>query len=386
MYTTQGTRLFGKQQCALQDLREFNAMMGTLQHHSITAPSQEALQSYVAWCKKCPPHWNTIGTAMGFAGEHPSQVLTWLSQLRQQGKAGPATLLKQFSLLRAALHHLAQQGADLPPWAHKGTRFPQAIRDQCAIWASEDLHSGAKLPSRRHLFLDGSQVEAYCLHQMQQDLLLPEGATDQNILHALVLRVQSGTNLRSGNLRQDIHWRDVFFRPSQNRFSIDVINTKINAGSGARSLRFNHRKVTKHLDDVLSHHLIQSWWERHHKGRSPEDYFFPYWTKSQFQWSKCMSNEQHNTAVQACAAFHKIGDYVQFTSTSIRRGNALTTEIEVQNLREQRNLTCAWAHKSRVALSNYCPWTVMVQPGPLFTNVDEVEERLLAVASDRMIG
>ena len=177
----------------MQDLAEFNLILSQLHHSHTTAADQEALQSYVAWCKKCPPHWNTIATAMGFAGEHPSQVLTWLGWLRQQGKAGPQTLFKQFSLLRAALHHLAQQGADLPPWAHKGARVPQAIRDQCAQWEAEDLHSGAKLPSRRHLVLDGSQVEAYCLHQMQQDLLLPEGATDQSILHALVLRVPLST-------------------------------------------------------------------------------------------------------------------------------------------------------------------------------------------------
>ena len=103
-----------------------------------------------------------------------------------------------------------------------------------------DLHCGAKLPTRRHLFLDGSQVEAYCMHQVQEDILLPEGASDQSVLHALVLRVQSGTNLRSGNLRQDIHWRDVPYRPSTNRFTMDVINTKMNCGS-ARAVRVKHR-------------------------------------------------------------------------------------------------------------------------------------------------
>ena len=234
----QGRRLLSKQRCALQDLAEFNLILSQLHHSHTTAADQEALQSYVAWCKKCPPHWNTIGTAMGFAGEHPSQVLTWLSFLRQQGKAGPQTLFRKFSMLRAALHHLAQQGANLPPWAHKGARVPQAIRDQLTFWELQDLHCGAKLPTRRHLFLDGSQVEAYCMHQVQEDILLPEGASDQSVLHALALRVQSGTNLRSGNLRQDIHWRDVPYRPSTNRFTMDVINTKMNCGS-ARAVRMS---------------------------------------------------------------------------------------------------------------------------------------------------
>ena len=143
------------------------------------------------------------------------------------------------------------------------------------------------------------------------------------------------------------------------RFSLQVCNTKIHTFSAARAVASQHRKVCKHLQDLLSHHLVQCWWERHHKARAPEDYFFPYWTQGEFNWSKPMSNDQHNKAVQACAGFLQLTDACQFTSTAIRRGNALTTEQEVQRIRSQRNLACAWAQRSTVALLHYCPPTVM---------------------------
>ena len=206
VYTKKSTRLGGKQFAPLQDLCEFNEALSQLQSPTGNEADKEALQSYVAWCTKCPKHWNSIATAWGSAGVHLNQVLTWLSTLRQQGKIhlSAKTLLGKFSQLRAGLHHFAS--SDLPSWAIRYDKIPKAIRDQMAAWEAQDLHKGTKPPSRRHLFLTGAQVESFCFQQVFKDILLPGGATDQDILHALVLRVQSGTNLRSGNLRCDTHW------------------------------------------------------------------------------------------------------------------------------------------------------------------------------------
>ena len=91
------------------------------------------------------------------------------------------------------------------------------------------------------------------------------------------------------------------------------------------------RKVCRHFHDLLSHHLVQCWWERHHKGRCPEDYFFPYLAKGMWKWDAPMSNEQHNKAVQACAAFHKLGEAAQFTSTAIRTDFLIRWDAGCQN-------------------------------------------------------
>ena len=154
-----------------------------------------------------------------------------------------------------------------------------------------------------------------------------------------------------------------------------MVNTKLIPSFAAKTFLKQHRKVTKHLEDRLSHDLVQCWWGKHHKGRSPEDYFFPCMGKSQVNWSKPMTNMQHNLAIQACAAHCALPATSEFTSTAIRRGNALTTEVEVAKFRSQRNLANAWSHKSTVALSHYCPATVMVQPGPLFTNSIHMEKK-----------
>ena len=126
IYLAKPTRQSSKKACALQDLEDFHGMLSSIQQSQSGTASpadQQALQSYLLWCKKCPVHWNTIATALGFAGEHPSQVLTWLTYLRQQSKPAPQTLLGKLSHLRAALHYLAQQGTCLPLWAQRGAEI-----------------------------------------------------------------------------------------------------------------------------------------------------------------------------------------------------------------------------------------------------------------------
>ena len=140
------------------------------------------------------------------------------------------------------------------------------------------------------------------------------------------------------------------------------------------------RKVTRHLDDQLSHHLVHIWWEKHHWARSPGDYFFPLWFQGQWNFRRPMSNVQHCQAVQACAEFCGLHQHHLFTSTSIRRGNAFTTEVDVQRLRAQRNKQFAWAPHSEVDLKHYCPEGVMVQPGPLFLSTAALKEACLEVA------
>ena len=76
-----------------------------------------------------------------------------------------------------------------------------------------------------------------------------------------------------------------------------------------------------------------------------------------------------------CGLARTVEELGQFTSTSIRRGNAITTEVEVQRLRAQRNKQFAWGAKSPTPRKHYCPEGVMLQPGSLFLDTEEIDRK-----------
>ena len=367
---------------------------------SLDGPELAVLQNFVLFTQKTKLEQEAHGlsfleTPLGPIGVSLRQVLAWMSWLRHHGLNPGAdsqpltskTLLNRFSQLRAGLYHLGVQPADAS-WAWITTDIPRTIKDQLAAWEVVDLKEGRKEASRKHLYIEGADIEAFCLHILRKHLL-EENASDQDLLTALLLRVQSGTNLRSGNLLKDVHWRDVTKSctkagaGAKTLFTIKVINTKMNKDSGAKSLVEQDRKVVRHLDDRLSHHLAKAWWERHHDGRQGEEYFFPATKQGAWNWSRHMDNEAHNACVRECAHFcglaRTVEELGEFTSTSIRRGNAYTTELQVEKFRQQRNKECAWAPRSKVASKHYCPEQVAVMPGPLFWDIADTDARFWSV-------
>ena len=97
--------------------------------------------------------------------------------------------------------------------------------------------------------MNGQHVEDFCFSILSKEIL--EGSVgEEDLVGALLLRIQSGTNLRSGNLRQDVHWGDVHKEVSLQGlpvFSMNVINTKIGSSTAASSVVDQHRMVTRHM-------------------------------------------------------------------------------------------------------------------------------------------
>lgn len=64
-----------------------------------------------------------------------------------------------------------------------------------------------------------------------------------------------------------------------------------------------------------------------------------------------------------------------FSTTSIRRGNQVTTEQEVQKFRAMRNTDNGWAKASFVPLQHYTPESVALAPGPLFWDLEAANRK-----------
>ena len=357
----------------LQNLRE---------SEGISEQQSLLLKDYIAWGTHSPA-LPGVDTAMGRVGVHQTQILTYLSKLRGAPQATPQlsakSLLNCFSKLRTALQQLRPKQS-WPLWAQQGKPIPATIKKQLAHWSLQDCKGGFGRPSRKHLFLEGSHVEDFALNALREHLL--HGALI-GILRALLLRVQSATNLRSGNLR-NARWWDVQCSTSlqstgsRKVFSLSLINTKCHS-----PLAFQMR-ATRCLDDQLSHHLMHSWWEACQRGRAPGEFLFPRcMANGCFDFAQPLSNEEHNLAVQACAHYcglpSTVHELKQWTSTSVRRGNAVTIEVEVQRLRAQRNKQFAWGPASPTPRKHYCPEGVILQPGSLFLDTEDIDRKCIQV-------
>lgn len=108
-----------------------------------------------------------------------------------------------------------------------------------------------------------------------------------------------------------------------------------------------------------------------------------------FDFSKPMPNDQHSLAVQDCAKFCGLAKTMeelrQFTSTSIRRGNAMGIEVEVQRLRATKAKQFAWSPRSSTPRKHYCPEGVLLQPGPLFLDYERIDMRCLEVLGQAIL-
>ena len=76
-----------------------------------------------------------------------------------------------------------------------------------------------------------------------------DNLNDWDTCKGLLLRLASGTNLRSGNLLTGIKWGAVEYK--EGGFSIQVINTKAPPSHSASQLANEDRTVPRYIDDRL---------------------------------------------------------------------------------------------------------------------------------------
>ena len=312
-------------------------------------------------------------TPLGEVGAEEMQVLLWLAWQRYFGKhpdsvpkpLSAATLRNHLGSLRRALFECNLP--ELPPWAKWKDKHGASVLNQLFEWRLQDARSGAEVAQKEKTWLLCAEVELYCLGVLEK-LWHGDGATDWELCTALLLRVQAGSNQRSGNLVRDCLWRDVKYSPPDWPV-MTLVFTKVGGCQTSKALAIKN-KVERHLDDKLTFNLFKAWFDKHSADVQPQHHFFPqFFQRSQIKWESDLGSG-HLEAVRQCAL--TLGrattseEAKAFTTTSVRRGFAFETEEGVQRYKQQRNYQGGWARKSNVQDKVYCPEDAKYMAGPLY--------------------
>ena len=102
--------------------------------------------------------------------------------------------------------------------------------------------------------------------------------------------------------------------------------------------------------------------------------------KTEFQWSKQLNYNQANSFVQWAAHFlglpHGQNHANSFTTKSVRQGKAATTYVLMKEFLAATNPNVGRATGSLMDPVVYCPESVKVMPGPLYSNIDMAKATL----------
>jgi hypothetical protein len=176
------------------------------------------------------------------------------------------------------------------------------LKKRLATWKLQDAREYER-PAQEKMHLSGQAIEEYCLSYLSShsagDVL-----SDLALCGALVLRVQSGTNLRCGNLTKDLKWGDITVGDGPAEFgAMRVINTKrlTPIAANLESLVRLQAKVLRSIDDVVTGGLFKLWCDRHRAARTDGEHFFPAFIADELCWGQPLQNSVHNTMVRRCA-------------------------------------------------------------------------------------
>lgn len=296
----------------------------------------------------------------------------------------PPPVARNANKLMAALRNgFADSGtsrSDLPEWAERGAPYPPRVERAIAEFRKEDTAEPTMHVAQEAVVFDGSDLEAALIKRLVGAADALCGIPDLALCCGLAARVESGTNCRSGNVR-DIRWRDCQLGGCGVYGVINVINSKPlgNSLQSATGAARAQPKVARYINDVVTGLLFKEWFRRHLDKQYDEDqYFFPSFRRGDMDWSERLQPHHYNTAIQdlalLCGAARDEVHCKLFTSTSLRRGNAVHN-YNVTRERGAQNKSCGWASASRVPLAHYTPDHVLLKPGPLFDDVAHINNR-----------
>jgi len=217
-------------------------------------------------------------------------------------------------------HHMVPLPACLLPDAPYGRAWKTAL----ARWDREDSATYAK-PAQEQVYLSGSDIEQYLISKIA--LALSGGApiSDEDIIGMFIMRVQSGTNLRAGNLEETMKWGD--FKPHAKHGyygSLVVSNTKRVDRSGGGRVR---TKVERYVDDDVTGWIATEYHKRFAEGRGSEDYLFPSVARGKVDWQRPLANKKHIEMIRKCVDVLGLapdGKLDLYNTTSIRSTSKLT--------------------------------------------------------------
>jgi len=295
------------------------------------------------------------------------------------------TLENRFTLLKAALRQCLATTGELPSWAVSGCKTSHHVDKMFQQWRRKE--QGNEAASVRRGFITDEHVEAYCLRLMAQDAVEARLAP-RAVCAALLLRVQSARSIRHGNLATmrwaDVGWEAAAAEGVPDVGSLSVVVTKNLGSMSARRAVVSRLKSKLLAADEISGWFFRRWWEDSGAAageRGPDDYFFPSNSSTGgVDFSKPMTNEQHNQLCRSAAEALRLAttkeELSTFTSTCVRRGCAAALVGELQAVMRASNHRLGRAATSSIDLSTYAPEEVVLQPGPLFDDVDGIASRV----------
>ena len=291
------------------------------------------------------------------------------------------TVENRLVLLKKALRETVFQAGQLPTWAAAGCRTSNALDKLFQQWRRAETQ--AEAAAKRRGFITETMVERYCLDLVIRDHT--EGRLPMtDVFAGLLLRVQSARSIRHGNLAA-ARWGDLTWPSAADGYghvaALDMVITKTIGGMSVRRAVSSKLKSRLLAADVLSDWLLRRWVEdAEAERRGPADFLFPFLRASgDFDFAKPMTNGQHSAVCRTVASHLGLvttqEELEGYASNCVRRGCAADLGAKLEAVLEASNKRKGRGTKSRMDLDVYMPDDVVLQPGPLFEDPQDIEAR-----------
>lgn len=329
-----------------------------------------------------------VDTSVGPVSLAEGMVQTYLVHMRfgggpAEGKVLPSgnvsQIVKILKNLQACMRHCGLAPQDVPAWVTSHTKsMTQLIRD----FKKADMPT--ELPTTRRLFVTPEHIESYCIS------VIIRGKAEmytsyKEIGEALLLRMQSGRSHRFVNLTS-LKLVDTGYKAAaSDGESVPFYNICCTKPLGTRTVEgvANARgRVEILVVDPITRYLWDKWMEQtvEQEDDEKEVYFFPKQGKFQFHWDQPMPRVQHDEAVQHCVEAlglpYTKEEIHKFTSKSVRSGVSAQVARVVRESLTGKNKSLGRSATSTMDLGTYCPKEVLMEPGPLFADVESAKARL----------
>ncbi len=361
-----------------------------------TAFNMSQLRRYSDFCVQFPKEmvledWKPlVCTKVGPVFLEEEMLKTFLVNLRFCGQPISAEVLPQGSVKQLVAVLFALQAGlkeclfqDLPPWVHGQSKSVALLFRK---WKRDDMCK--EHLSTRKTSITPSQIEDWCIAIILKDMMGEASLIE--IEQALLLRLQSGRSHRFVNISAlcvgDIGYQAAASGGESVPF-FNITNTKPTGTLSMEGLSKAKGKVQLLVVDPVTQHLWHKWVNQ--PGSlcwTPSTFFFPKQGAKDFSWNEPLPRHQHNKAVQDCALQLGIPITVEelqkFTSKSVRVGVSCDVSRAVRSVLVDSNQKQGRAPGSKVDLSTYTPKDVLMEPGPIFANTQDIRAKLEGAIAD----
>lgn len=285
----------------------------------------------------------------------------------------------KWSQTKAGLQHSLVDKTLLPTFCAFRNGNQVEISRLFKKWQTEDL---ANKPCKPYILPE--DIELYCMIVIWE--FMQEASCDQascvKLLYALIMRFSSGSMVRHKHM-EPMTWKDSVAKHGHiEGLSDDGIYCLTCRPSKLR-LKCSG-PVQFFLNDDISNYLMDHW----HTLFSPlcgshnadNKFLFPAIGKhGKFDFQSSFTYNNHKAACIDCIETLGLSvdpaDKALYGSNCVRRGIAATLGQTIHKIMLCHNKTYGRVASSRVDLDVYCPEDVLQASGPLFGDVDEINQR-----------